>query len=237
MNGFAMGSRFRAGLCWSWLWCAATALHAGQDPSQAAQPAVEELGEGRYRVGSILVDKGQRSFRLPGQVLERNQPDGPIEFIAVSRGGMKAYEAVFELETTAVEFNLACILIGLDAEGATLPQYHFDPAPLQGPTVTVSIEWRRGEGRTRIPVEQAIAGYGPGTDGHAWVYTGSYFNPAGQYMAEESGTLVGFVHDMDSIVQHRTGLGLGDYGAIVANTALLPPPGTPVFLLVEARAD
>lgn len=237
MNGIAMGSKVWVRLWLSWLLLAAAALQAGQSPSRTAQPAIEELGEGRYRVGSIQVDKRLRNFRLPGQVLERNQPDGPIEFIAVSRGGMKAYEAVFELEATAVEFNLACILIGLDAEGATLPQFHFDLAPLQGPTVAVYIEWQQGEGRTRIPAERAIAGYGPGTDGHEWVFTGSYFNPAGQYMAEESGTLVGFVHDMDSIIQHRTGLGLGDYGAISANTALLPPPGTPVFLLVEARAD
>lgn len=237
MNVIAMGSKVCVRLLQSCLLCAATALYAVERPSPAAHPAIEELGDGRYRVGSIEVDKGRRSFRLPGQVLERNQPDGPIEFIAVSRGGMKAYEAVFELETTAVEFNLACILIGLDAEGVTLPQFHFDPAPLQGPAVAVYIEWQQGEGRTRIPAEQAIAGYDPGTDGHEWVYTGSYFNPAGLYMAEESGTLVGFVHDMDSILQHRTGLGLGDYGAISANMALLPPPGTPVFLLVEARAD
>ena len=46
------------------------------------------------------------------------------------------------------------------------------------------------------------------------------------------GTLVGFVHDPAAIIEHRIGLGLGDYGAITGNPGVLPPPGTTVVLTV-----
>lgn len=207
-------------------------VRAEQATPSMEQPAIEELGNGRYRVGAIEIDKPARRFQVSGTVIQREMPDGPIEFIAVTKGGMKAYEAIFELDTTAVEFNLACILIGLDAEGATLPERHFDPVPVKGERVSVFVEWRQQGESSRVPVEQSITGHDP--QEHEWVYTGSFFGHAGHYMAEVSGALVGFVHDQDSIIQHRTGLGLGNYGAITYNSELLPVPGTAVTLVVEA---
>jgi hypothetical protein len=215
----------------------AGATDDGQAQSQPEAQAIEKLDGDRYRIGSIEVDKRLRSFLVPGSVLERDQPDGPIEFIAVTRGGTKAYEAIFELETTAVEFNLACILIGLDSKGATLPQYHFDATPLLGQQVELYLEWQQDGDSVRIPAAQAVTGYDPDARRHDWVYTGSFFGDSDQYMAEVSGALVGFVHDMDSVIQHRIGLGIGDYGAITANTGLLPPPGTPVTLTLQAKSD
>jgi hypothetical protein len=89
------------------------------------KPEIVDLGNGRYRVGPVEVDKAQGPT-VPGHVL-RSEP--PLEFLAVAKGGRKGYEAMIELDATAFEF-IACILIGLDGEHATgRPTYHFDPQP------------------------------------------------------------------------------------------------------------
>ncbi len=54
----------------------------------------------------------------------------------------------------------------------------------------------------------------------------------GRVPADVSGTLVGFVHDANSIIETVVGLGIGAYGSVRGNP-LLPPVGSPVELLVE----
>jgi hypothetical protein len=66
-----------------------------------------------------------------------------------------------------------------------------------------------------------------------WAYIGSYVQPYDQrYVADETGTLIGFVNDPASIIEHRTGLGIGAYGSVQGNPAVLPPVGSPVELIV-----
>jgi hypothetical protein len=198
--------------------------------------AVDDLGNGQYRIGSIILDKTKGQFSVPGTVIELQQPNSPIEFIAVSKGGVKRYEAIFELDTSAVNFNLACILIGLDASHATHPKYHFDPQALKGDAVEMFVSWEE-EGKTRrVPVTDVLRVPGGAHVSDEWIYTGSFFSPDGRYTAEVVGTLVGFVHDPESIIQHRSGLGLGNYGAVSVNPEVLPRPGTPVLLQVSRSA-
>ncbi|GMQ87338.1 MAG: hypothetical protein BMS9Abin08_0539 [Gammaproteobacteria bacterium] len=217
-----------AGPCW-----------AGEPAKKAAGPEVEDLGGGRYRVGSIEIDKAKQRFSLPGVVIRLEPANTPVEFIAVTRGGMKNYESILEMDTSAIEFNLACIMIGLDpGQAAALPEQHFDPRPVQGDRVELSVSWQRDGKSRRVRVEDMLQVNGQKPPGpHEWVYTGSRFSPDGDYMAEVSGALIGFVHDTDSIIQHRKGLGMGDYGAIRANTLVLPPALTPVTLQVSRRPD
>jgi hypothetical protein len=221
--------RVGAGFCWLvLLWLAAGAAAGDGVPGTTAQPQVDDLGGGRYRIGAITLDKPKGEFSLPGTVIELQSPNSPIEFIAVTKGGFKRYEAIFELDTTAVNFNLACIMIGLDASHSTSSSFHFDPKPLAGDRVDVFVSWEEA-GKTRsVPVGEVLRRAIPTPGPDEWVYTGSTFAPNGDYMAESSGTLIGFVHDPDSIIQHRQGLGLGHYGAITYNPDVLPPAGTPV---------
>ena len=48
---------------------------------------------------------------------------------------MKEYETLLELDATGSEFNLACILIGLERDPRQGPFYQFSEAPLVGPRV------------------------------------------------------------------------------------------------------
>jgi hypothetical protein len=210
------------------------ALAALGAAAQPARPLVEKVAEGQYRIGRIEVDQTAGRFTVPGKVLRR---EPPLEFLAVARQGPKGYESLLELDAGARELNVACIVIGLDAEAATLPRHHFDPRLVEGDPVAVRVVWEV-DGETREVGAAELLEVGEGAPvADEWVYTGSRFTPDGRYLAEMDGTVIGFVHDGASIIEHRTGLGLGDYGAVRVREGLLPPPGTPVRVTVERRGE
>jgi len=215
------------GVCW-----------ADEPAKKASTPEIRDLGGGHYRIGSIKVDKVKQQFSVPGHVIRLEPADAPVEFVAVTRDGMKSYESVLEIDASAIEFNLACIMIGLDAKQvAAMPEQHFDPRPVQGNRAGITISWELGGKTRRVKVEDVLQLNGKKPSGtHEWVYTGSRFGPEGDYMAEVSGALIGFVHDMDSIIQHRQGLGIGNYGAIQSNHLVLPPAETRITLHVSRQA-
>ena len=198
-------------------------------------PALEDLGEGRYRIGTITVDKTERKFSLGGKILHLN---APLEYLAVKTEGAKGYESLLELNTLAVDFQLACILIGLDDEKSVKPRFQFDENEAEGPAVDITISWDvDGEVKTTKAAKALAAGDGPFTD-DGWVYVGSMPSPQdGSLLAEMWGTLIGFVHDPISIIEHRKGAPAGSYGMVTGNADLLPPEGSPITLTVSAVAD
>jgi len=197
------------------------------------QPEVKDLGNQRYQVGQIEIDKTKNLFTVPGVVI-RQAP--PVEFVAVTKGGHKAYESLFELNANAFEFNLACILIGLDARKARAPQFHFDKAATEGDAVDLSITWLQAGKTVLVSAGEILAGPG-GQTKDEWVYTGSRFTPDGRYLAQQDGTLIGFVHDPSSIIEHRTGIGLNAFGSIQGRKEALPAMGTPIQLSVRNHSD
>ena len=191
---------------------------------------VEDLGNGRYRVGAIEIDKDAQRFKVTGTAIGLAE-NTPIEFLAVAKGGYKSYEALLELDVSAVEFNLACILIGLDTANASHPKYHFDQTRVTGDVVDIRLSWVRDGREQAFEIERLLRGTAEPKD-HVWVYTGSFFTPQGAYMATLAGTLIGVVHDPESIIQHQKGLGLGQYGAIAYDPDFMPPAGTRVTVSV-----
>ena len=204
----------------------------GQAAEDGGAPAVTRIDDDRYQVGKVIVDRTAGEFRVPGTVLEF---DRPLEYIAVSTGGRKAYESLLEVEATGTEFNLACILIGLDADKSTLPEYQFDLTPLEGQAVEIFIEWGEGEEKQRDPAIDLVTLDDESREGSDWVYTGgaTMVGKPPVYLPDSLGTLVGFVHDPASVIEHRTGLGIGAYGSLQADARTCPPTGTPVTLIVR----
>jgi hypothetical protein len=215
-------------LCWIHATSAATSVPA----EVLAAAGVEDLGEGRYRLGVIEINQAQGRFEVPGVI---NRHDGPLEFLATTEGAQKAYESLIELQTNAHNFNLACILIGLTEAGATRPRMHFDPEPVQGDPVDVEVSWRDAQQLVTRRAAELFQLDGKPVKSHRWRYIASHFGPDGRYIAEELGTLIGFVHDEDSIIQHREGLGLNDYGGVKLNMELVPAVGYPVRVAVIRR--
>jgi hypothetical protein len=218
-----------------------------QSPPPAAGPAaaapMKPLGGERYQIGKIIVDRKAKSFTVPGRVIHIDE--APLEYLAVGRAGAKGYESMLELDTVGTEFNLACILLGLDNSERRRPEFQFDRRPPEGPRVTIELQWQADGKKVRMAAHEALKTAAPPESGPApqlppteWVYTGS-FDPEGEtpYAADVTGTIIGFVHDPASIIEHRAGLGIGAYGSIQGNAAVLPPIGSEVEVIVTVPAS
>jgi hypothetical protein len=221
---------------------AASNLDAAENPipgdekvSKAAPtaPAIENLGGNRYRVGSIVVDKGRQTFSVPGTVL-RDQP--PFEFLAVTKNGIKGYESLLELDANAFEFNLACILIGLNEAAKNQAKFHFDPTPAVGDPVGIWVTWQVDGKSRRVAGAQLFRQSEQPAPSNDWVYTGSNFTDDNRYLAHLDGTLIGFVHEPATIIEHRDGIGLGNFGAVEVNKEHGLAAGMRVELVVERVA-
>jgi hypothetical protein len=230
----------RQGL-WATLACTAALLSAPA-LAQPLPPAprvgeMKALGNDRYQIGKIVIDKAARSFTVPGRV---NLLDRPLEYLATSPGGLKSYETLFELDSSGSEFNLACILIGLENDPKqVIARRKTTPGPLLGPRVQLSVAWTLQGQRHVVSAAQAVlnpqAGIAPETV--EWVYVGSW-EPAelnGQLAADFTGTLIGFVPNDGNIIESSVGIGIGAYGSVRGN-AVVPPKGTAIELIVQASS-
>lgn len=193
-------------------------------------PEMEQLGDERYRIGAIIVDKKAGSFTVPGKILHLKDA---LEYLAVSSGGMKDYESLLELTTSPREFNLACILIGLDDKKSIKPRYQFDERKPDGQSVAIAISWEQDGKTVTLSGANAMTAGEDTFDDDSWVYIGSEFGNYGkEFMADAGGTLIGFVHDPYSIIDHRNGGGIGAYGSITGNENVLPAEGSAISLSV-----
>lgn len=205
----------------------------GRSSARRTPPAPKKVGENLVRLGSILIDTKNNEVTVSGRVL----PDRILEFIASTKMGAKSYESAIELDTDAVTFNLAMIMIGLDRSRAVVPQMHFGPT-VAGDPVDIWVEWGTGKASRKIRIDELLyderAQKVP--EMGAWVYTGSTMYPSGDFAAEVDGVLIGFVHDPASIIENTVGSGINAYGTIKLNPALKLQTGTAVKLTVKAIA-
>jgi hypothetical protein len=212
------------------LLAAVTCAEAEAPNENDNKPQIQELGDQRYQIGSIIIDKKRKEFSVSGVVL-RKEP--PLEFVAVTKGGNKAYESLLELNANAFEFNLACILIGLDSKKSQPSKFHFDPSPVQGDAVNVLVSWQSKDKNTTIAVADIFKNEKMPAISDKWIYTGSSFTENNIYLAEMDGTLIGFSHDPASIIEHKEGIGLGDYGSVTINSSTVPAVGEMVKIIVK----
>jgi hypothetical protein len=199
----------------------------GEVLTQSGQKiSIVKLGVDRFKIGNIVLDKTARSFEVPGKFL-RTEP--PIEFLAVAKKGHRGYESLLEFDTNVYEFNLACILIGLDTHKGLPPKAHFDPTPVEGDAVEITLRWEANSKKYEHLASDFFLFNNEKLASGNWVYTGSTFLPNGGYMADVAGgTLVGFVHDPASIIEHGQGFGSQSYSNLKLNQQLMPVADTPL---------
>lgn len=215
----------------------ATAIAVGLGSSGSRQslhaqaPAVEKLGDGVYRIGQLRVNTVARELIAPASI-----NDVPIiEFLANTKGGLKEYESALTVESDAITFNAALILLGLDPARGKPSMIQFDPAAPHGDPVELHLEVNG----KRIRAEQLLLdqrtkktlAVGP------WVYTGSTFYDNGVakiFMAEQDGVLVGLMHGPAALIENPRNDAVGGYGHFVINPELGIRPGSKVALIVTA---
>jgi len=120
-------------------------------PPPPPSPA-ERIGKDLVRIGTITVDTAKKEFSVGGFINDVQV----LEFLANTKGGWKAYESAIELDTNAVNFNVSCLLIGLDNTDAVPSKMQFDPAPPQGHPLELFVEWDEGGKPRRVRAEQLI---------------------------------------------------------------------------------
>ena len=216
------------------LWLVIAPLVVAETPEPQRSPSdeltIEKLGDDKFRVGNVVIDKAAGSFSLPARVAHTTDP---LEYLAVARGGSKEYESLLELDATASQFQIASILIGLDDARSVKPRYQFDERPAEGPAVNVHIDWSDEFRSVSIPASEALLFDRKTFTSEEWVYTGSVTEQNGQFMAETIGSVISFVHDPFAIIDHRSGIGVGAYGSITGNAVLLPPEGATVTVSIS----
>jgi hypothetical protein len=205
---------------------------AGAQTSNPSLGELKALGQERFQIGRIVIDKRARSFTVPGRVLALGKP---LEYLATSPGGMKAYETLFEVDATGSEFNLACILVGLERNPNQAPGLrHGGQGPLVGQRVAISVAWSESGKRRQISAAEALLtpDVGVKPESVEWVYTGSWDNQ-GRFAADDTGTLIGFVPDPNSVIESSVGIGIGAYGSVRGHP-MLPTTGSAIELIVDA---
>ena len=215
---------------------AATMAIGAQAPPEKPAP-VEKLGPTTYRIGKMQVDTAKREVVLPGTV----NPVTVLEFVANTPQGIKAYESAFTLEASAVSFNAAMLLIGLDPARAKPSKMQFDPATPEGDPVDIEVEWKADGKTRRLKVHEFLFDERTKTtlaDG-PWVYTGSTFVDYGdtsgrRYLAESDGILIGLMHGPQPIIENPRSDAVGGYGAVILNPKLGLAENTPVTVTIKA---
>lgn len=209
---------------------AATTVRA--QPPRQDKPVIERLGPGLFRLGEIQVDAAHREISVPGEANDARV----LEFVANTKGAFKKYESALTLDSDAVTFNAALLLIGLDPAHARVPVRHFDPIPPKGDPVEIWVAWKPPAGLKRVRVEELL--FDKRTkktlpDG-PWVYTGSTFVEPGRYLADIDGVLIGFVHSPAPVIENPRAGAVDAYGDIIRNPNLDMPGGMAVTVTIKA---
>jgi len=195
---------------------------------------VTKIGNDRYRIGEMQLDTKKKELVVPGSVNDVTI----LEFIANTLGGFKAYESALTLNTNAVSFNAALLVLGLDPARSRVPEFQFDPKAPEGDPVELSVSWTDGRRTRKALIEELI--YDTRTKQTLkegpWVYTGStlYKTENGpMFMAETDGVLIGFMHGPQAVIDNPRDDARDGFGQIVLNPNLGLKAGTPISLTVK----
>jgi hypothetical protein len=196
-----------------------------------APPSLQKLGESLYRIGQLRVDTAKREVSAPATINDVMT----LEFAANTKGGLKAYESAITVESDAITFNAALLLIGLDPSRGRPSKHQFDPATPEGDPVSVEIAFRD----RRVPIEELLFDQRTNRTLRrgSWVYTGSTFYDDGvsrRFMAEVDGVLVGMMHGPAALIENAGDDAVKGYGSFIINPKLGVPPGSTVTLIVTA---
>lgn len=206
------------------------------EPRKPSPPAVvEKIDKTTFRIGRVLVDTATREVSAPGKV----NAITTVEFVAGTLDSVKDYETAVSLDTDAISYNTALLLIGLDPARGRAAAVQFDKEPPSGDPVEITVSWKRGNSQRRVPVEDLLVDFrtkktlrhGP------WVYTGSTFVGTGserRFLADVDGVLIGLMRAPQALIDNPRNDAVGNFGAIVLNPNLGVPDGTEVSLTVKA---
>ena len=199
---------------------------------------LQSLGEGRFKIGEVILDKKTRTVRFPVKV---NMDQNAVEYVLVTEQG-KAHESIFTTTATPSQVHLACVLLGM--KQFPLKGWPKDVSEMPLPhRVNVEVTWPTNGPPKKIalhqfvvksPAGRAVTEVVPLTKGD-WFYNGSYFS-GGAFAAEREGSIIAIIGDRSALLN---GLRAGhkDDKIHVPNKAILPAKGRRLTMLLTLPTD
>jgi hypothetical protein len=172
-------------------------------------PAAEDLGDGRFRIGLVELDKTKRTVSFPANV---NMLEGLLEYLIVGVRG-KTHESLLVTRAQPVHIHAAMLMLGAkpdakETASATPPdqitEEYLKKAPvLQGKPVSIEVEWSNGGKKVRHRVEELVfnraksktMSLGP------WTYNGSMFYE-GKFLAQLESSVASVVVDPVALINN-----------------------------------
>jgi hypothetical protein len=215
----------------------ATTLPLAPASDTLAQPPVEELGNNRYRVGKIQLDKNLGTASFQARV---NQVEGNLEYLLVTPSG-STHESLLVTDISPKELHVAMLLLGARTSGPTADpapgQLNADflknaPAP-QGSPLLFTVSWQEKGRHKSAPVEDWVfhSGTKRSAERGPWIYTGSYLRE-GTFLAELDGCFAALVHNPSALINNPR-KGRDNDAAWEPHRKQMPPQSTPVEITLR----
>jgi hypothetical protein len=195
----------------------------------AAQPEVAPLGDDRFRIGQVVLDRVKREVRFPGAVTLH---EGTLEYLACAPSG-KLYESLLRADVDPYHLQLALLLIGLEPRN-NLRRQGDEATPLGDP-LTIHVAWETAGGRVERRAESLVRQHYASDKTMTeteWVFTGSLFHD-GVFAASVNRSLIAVYNDPTAIVNNPQ-RGGSDDTFYVPNASALPALGTVVEIILRA---
>lgn len=189
---------------------------------------VRALGEGRFAVGLVTLDRSTRQISFPATV---NLHEETVEYVVVHKSG-KAHESIFRTEARPQDVHVALLLLGV--KPVMTNWFGADgKAPPHGDKVRIEVAWTDLYSRHQRPAEDLVLNK---ETGHTlargeWIYNGSNFSE-GRFTAQRDGSIVSIHIDPDALINNpRPGRENDDLYRPHAET--LPPIGAAVAITIR----
>lgn len=208
-----------------------------QDP----QVQVEELPDGKVRIGLVTLDRKSREIRIPSVVnMSGNEL---LEFALVHTQG-KIHESLLTSDALPLHLNLAFKLLRyppsahlyleVDADGSITDRFRQEKPEIKAAaSLKIEVEWTQ-DGRTRKnPINDWIvnAATGKAMPADPWIYGGSFFYN-GKFVAQDSGDMLAIFLSNAALVNFSGQDNQSDE-VWTAFPKRVPQEGTPVTVIIS----
>lgn len=202
----------------------------------AGQAASAPSG-GPLNVGGLRIDRQKRLISIDAQV---SVQQGLLEFL-LCRKGTRDYESLLTTSVPPSALHAALLSLGLSPgrHAQTLNQVGHEGIfmPPDGPRLEISVQYQDAAGAEHT--EPATFWMKASATGKAagptqWVFTGSQMLENGRYLADVEGLHITTANFPEAVVDVPfRSTDKNAFLEFVANDAAVPPPGTPVKLLIQ----
>ncbi len=194
-----------------------------------APPQLQQISPGVWRMGSILLNKTQKSIEFPAVV---NLREGIGEYFLVHRSG-KVHESVLRTDVAPYQINVAMLLLGAQGKGTNAFPESEQAGAIPGTPVRIEVAWKDGKNEKSLAAEEMIRDVsrrdsmvkGP------WTYNGAR-QLENVFTAQETGSIVSCITDPDSVINNPRKLRDDDDNWMI-NTRKVPPAETPVRVIIK----